>query len=384
MNSRAIALACVVLLGACSETTAPAASRAYVSVATGGDHSCAVARDGSAYCWGRGTDGELGTGTTSHEFTARKVASDVAFQNITAGDAHTCALATDQHVYCWGWDIFFQRGNSANTQTTVPVPVQGTVRFTAVSAGAHHTCALATDSRVYCWGYNRYGQMGNGRTQTVIGPEPVADLRAVAVTAGGYHSCALTEDGAALCWGRNDFGQLGIGSDAVMVLEPRPVPSSVAFNQIDAGATHTCAVAVSGEAYCWGSNQYGEIGDGAAFKEGLPGPTTPSRVLELDDVELISAGNNVTCAARTGGQAACWGFGTFGQLANGDTDNFASPQPTSASDGVPLGFTRLDTNGYTHACGVSNEVVLCWGAGTSGQLGRGLHTATSRPSRINQ
>jgi alpha-tubulin suppressor-like RCC1 family protein len=386
---RSIPLVALLLAGvACEDPFLASATREYVDVATGGEHTCAVSRSGRAYCWGRGEDGELGTGDLLSSFVPLPVSGEVTFQEITAGDAHTCALATDARIFCWGWSGFFQTGTGESALRRTPVPVLSEERFTAVSAGAHHTCAIATDGRVFCWGHNRWGQTGNGTTDVTGFPiEVVGDLRAVALGSGGYHTCALTAAGEAFCWGKNDFGQLGVASDAPFFTEPTPVVTDLRFSTLDAGASHTCALS-SGEAYCWGSNAYGELGDGAPWRPGLAGPAQPVPVILLNDLIAISAGTAQSCAIQRGGLTWCWGRGSEGQLGNGNTRDHAVRQPVYVlpnlrhTNEIVARFAVLAVGGATHACGIADGAVFCWGTGRKGQLG-GEATFVTTPVRIS-
>lgn len=378
-------LLAVIILAACSDPFAPRDVRRYIAVTTGGDHTCAIAADSTGYCWGRNTDGELGTGGTRNESTPAKINTDEKLTEITAGDSHTCALTVNGQVLCWGWNAYYQTGIfSSGRNLRVPNRIESNVLFKHISAGAHHNCGIALDDRVYCWGYNRYGQNGNGTTQTTIPPEPVAGgLRAVAISAGGFHTCAILQGGAAYCWGRNDVGQLGIGSDAVAATVPTAVRGALGFSAIDAGATHTCGVA-NERAYCWGSNEFGEIGDAAPFKPGLPGPSSPASVSLLGTVSRISAGVNVSCVSETTGFTDCWGRGAEGQLGNGNTVDRAVREPVYQQPDRPFTFQVLATGGFTHTCGVSSGLIYCWGTGRLGQLGAASNVFSTLPQRVRE
>ncbi|MGQ0816299.1 MAG: RCC1 domain-containing protein, partial [Gemmatimonadota bacterium] len=308
---------------------------------------------------------------------------DVAFEQITAGDVHSCGLAQDGAAYCWGWNAFFQRGNSLDLRDAEPVPVSGGRRFIGISAGAHHTCALGVDSLAYCWGYNRYGQLGNESTATMSAPTPVqGGLKFRQLSAGSWHTCAVTRAGEPYCWGRNEVGQLGIGSGVVIATVPTVVAANVAFSQIDGGETHTCAVAMNNDLYCWGSSEHGELGDGSAFKPGLAGATTPVRTSNiLPRGSAISAGAGHTCALDTSSQPWCWGSGEFGQLAIGSTQDHHHPQPVMLFR-QRLNVSALAAGGATHACALIEERVFCWGTGQSGQLGVANSTFAGIPQQV--
>jgi alpha-tubulin suppressor-like RCC1 family protein len=371
----ALVILTAIVLANCGDATMPGADRHYIDVATGGQHTCAIAEDLSAYCWGRGADGELGTGTTSDEMFPAAVNTTLRFKKITAGAAHTCAIATDDRAYCWGWNVFYQIGDSTTTQRLTPSPVAFDLKYKDISAGDHHTCGVTTDSKVYCWGYNRFGQAGNGSTQVTIYPVQVTnDLRAATVSAGGHHTCTISNAGGAYCWGSNEMGQLGIGSDRAFSADPTAVVGGAQFGMVDAGSDHTCAVDIALLAYCWGDNEFGQLGDQGVWRNGLAGPATPVRVFNFENVESISAGTDHTCAINGNGRMWCWGRGTYGQLAIGTSSDHAVAQPVVFQPGVQnqtdyLRFVKAATGGLTHACGLGEGVVFCWGNGRRGELG---------------
>ncbi len=368
----------LIAISACEDPFAAENIRFYKSVATGGEHSCAVSTDGAAYCWGKGSDGQLGTGDESNRATPSRVQGNFDFEQITAGLAHTCALATDGTALCWGSNVNFQ-----------PVPLATTVKFRSISAGKLHTCAISVDSLAYCWGNNTFGQLGDSSTMrefplpNVVG----GNHRFVQISAGGWHTCALTAPGRAYCWGRNDQGQVGTGSIALQVVAPTPVNTTVSFLQIDGGATHTCAVAADTRFYCWGGNEFGEAGVGGASGAG-PGLLTPTPISEFfPNGAAIAAGEHHTCAVHSNGQARCWGRGIYGQLGNGAVVTHYHPQPiylqpNALHQGDLFTIHELATGGLTHMCVLSEERVYCWGTGNSGQLGVPGSAFTLLPQRV--
>lgn len=370
--------------GACDDPFVADATRAYSMVATGGEHTCALAVSGEAYCWGSGLDGELGTGTKEIRSTPGTVAGGLKFKDITTGDNHSCALTTDGTAHCWGWNAFFQRGNSSDGRDSEPVRAQTEVKFSEINAGAHHTCALGTDSLAYCWGWNRYGQIGNATTNTTPTPHLVASgIKFVQVTSGGFHSCGITAAGSAYCWGANDFAQLGDGSSTLSRTVPIAVPGGVRFRQIDAGRTHTCGTALDNRFYCWGSSEYGELGGGSAFKPGLPGSTQPMPVSQqFPGGAAVYAGESHSCAIANDGTSRCWGRGQYGQLANGAIHDSYHPQPVMLfMEGIR--FSSFGLGGSTHACGIIDQSVYCWGTGRRGQLGVAESTYAPIPQRVH-
>ena len=200
----------------------------------------------------------------------------VSFAALTAGFSHTCGLTTDARAFCWGYGPL---GSAETRGSPVPVPVDvsginPTVSFKSVEGGVFRTCGVATDGRAFCWGNDLPG--GSSQVAVLVdvsGISPPVSFAALA--AGGDHTCGLATDGRAFCWGENSTGQLGNGEGATGTCDfktpcaqyPVPVDVSginppVSFIALSAGGYHTCGLATDGRAFCWGSDQYGQLGNG--------------------------------------------------------------------------------------------------------------------------
>lgn len=263
-----------------------------------------------------------------------------------------------------------------------------------VAAGSEHSCALAGMSvdnpwgpwPLYCWGRNDLGQLGDGTTDDAA--EPVKALAVVnqipvrftQVVAGAHHTCALDAAGEAWCWGGNGAGQLGDGTTTDR-LEPVPVQGGHIFVQLAAGGDpdsrdgHTCGLLSSGAALCWGSNVSGQLGAGAGGSTPLPAPVTGDHRFAL-----VVAGGDHTCALAVDGRAWCWGDDALGQLGSGQGN---SPVPVPVSGGLVFLQLAAGGAGGTHACGLAVDGgAYCWGSGAWGQLGNGSNptqAATPEP-----
>jgi alpha-tubulin suppressor-like RCC1 family protein len=193
-----------------------------------------------------------------------------------------------------------------------------------MACGYDHCLALLRDGKLKAWGSNRYGQLGNGTTVDSLVPVAVAgDLPAfTGITAGSEHTCALDTTGEAWCWGFNRFGQLGQGSPGETPLtRPSRVIGNLAATALDAGGVNTCALVVGGSVSCWGNNSNGELGTGTTTSS-----ARPTLVLGLRGATSVSAGG-AACATLPGGRADCWGGNSSGQLGLGTTDDSSVPAP---------------------------------------------------------
>ena len=136
-------------------------------ISTGGGHSCGIANDGRAFCWGSNIFGQLGDGTRADRSVAVAVRGNLRFSQISAGLSHTCARSTGGISYCWGENSFGTNGDGTFDQSLVPVRAAGGRVFSFIAAGAAATCGLTADGTAFCWGNNYWGQLGNGEKDTV-------------------------------------------------------------------------------------------------------------------------------------------------------------------------------------------------------------------------
>src|SRR5256886_112853 len=220
-----------------------------VAVAARGYHSCALLGDGTVWCWGRNVDGQLGNGTRAPvdcspgscgSSTPVRVGGITGAAAVIAGGYHTCALFGDGTAQCWGRNDDGQLGDGTFTTSSTPVPVGGLTGAAAVSGGFYHTCALLGDGTVQCWGRNAEGQLGDGTTIGSRVPGRVAGLPSATAVSGGFqHTCALLSDGTVQCWGRNLEGQLGDGTTTSSSTPVRVVDVTGAIAVTGGGGRHS-------------------------------------------------------------------------------------------------------------------------------------------------
>ncbi len=177
------------------------------------------------------------------------------------------------------------------------------------------------------------------------------------VSVGESHACGLASDGYAYCWGANDYGQLGNSSHGGYPegdqYTPRRVTVNRRFVQISAGATHNCAVTADRETYCWGSNEHGQAGN--PHYERIQVPLMIASDLEF---HIVSARYSHTCGLTSDGKAYCWGYNHRGQLGV-DTSIHSSSRPVSV--GGDLRFRAIAAGG-SHTCGITHSGdAYCWG-----------------------
>ena len=257
----------------------------FVSVTAGGAHTCGIIPGGKAYCWGLDASGQLGYDRFIRSTTPIPVKDTIGgvqlrFDTLALGLAHTCGLLADGTAYCWGSNSDGQLGTgSIGGVSGVPVAVATALRFTALTADGVHTCGLTTTGQTYCWGGNASGQLGSGGTAASGVPVHIAsDPGFIMVDAGARHTCAITGAGAAFCWGADDYGQIGNDyPESASVTQPTPVVHGLVFTTITAGQRHSCGMTAT-NAYCWGSDVFGALGNHLqAMSFPVPNPVAPLR-----------------------------------------------------------------------------------------------------------
>ncbi len=195
------------------------------------------------------------------------------------------------------------------------------------------------------------------------------------ITAGRNHTCALLNTGAVICWGSNVFGQLGDGTTTNKKTPTAVSGLSSDVTAITAGREGTCALLATGAVKCWGWNLYGQLGDGTTTDR-----KTPTAVSGLSSgVTAITAGTRHTCALLATGAVHCWGDNSDGQLGDGTTNDRHTPTPVT---GLSSDVTAI-TAGHNHTCALlATGALKCWGDNTYGPLGDGTTNDRHTPTPV--
>ena len=259
-------------------------------------------------------------------------------------------------------------------------------QFTAVPAAAAANLsargpAAASSGSAVAWGDNHNGQLGDGTVIDRNRPVKVLLPTGTAVTAlatGGKHSLALTSAGTVLAWGSNHFGQLGNGST---VDSPTPVqvamPNGTVVTAIAAGGSHSLAVTAAGQVFAWGDNEYGQLGDGTTVASDIP---VRVRLAKSIKVIAVRASYNYSVALTAVGHVLTWGYNGSGQLGNGF--HTASEIPTRVR--LPKGtiVRAIASGGFDGLALTRSGRVLAWGDNRYGQLGDGTRRSSDVPVRV--
>ncbi len=204
----------------------------------------------------------------------------------------------------------------------------------------------------------------------------------VTLSGVGETPCALRSDGNIACWGSNQFGQLGDGSSVgpetcfgnPCSRTPVAVTGITNATRISSGGAAACAVLADGTIDCWGSNLRGGLGDGTTTNS-----PTPVKVLTITDATAISTNGYTACALLSTGGIQCWGDNGYGQLGDGSTTNSAVPVTVKGITTAAAIF--VDSN---QTCALlTGGSVECWGNNEVGQLGDGTTTSSALPVTVS-
>ena len=374
----------------------------YKTIAAGISHSLAIKSDGSLWGWGNNNYGQLGDGTAV-EYNPRlsgepeqnnrlkpvRIMSDVV--SVAAGGDHSLAIKTDKSLWSWGSNSHGQIGDGSKTvygvdeygygiikednDRLLPVKIMDNVVFAA--AGVDHSFAIKEDGSLWAWGSNSHNQLGDGGDMDRSKPIKIMD-NIIFVAAGEYHSLAITTNGDVWAWGYNNYGQVGDGT-----YMRRSTPVKIMNKGTSAslggriGWEHNLAIRTDGGLWTWGSNNYGQLGNGTDDDM-----ITPEKI--MDNAAFAATGDDYSFAIKTDGSLWAWGSNTGGQLGDGTITTYDDEGWDKTKDGDKLKPVKIMDKaasidaGYGHSLAIKTDGSLwVWGNNGSGQLGDGTITTTT-------
>lgn len=291
-----------------------------VALAGGLVQSYALKSDGTVWAWGRMAPSQINGDHT----TPVQVPGLTDIVALAGADSHSLALKRDGTVWAWGGNWYGQLGNGTlDSGTSLPAQVIGLTSVTAIAAGGAHGLALISDGTVWAWGSNYQGELGDGTTVgTRSTPAPVSNLTGVvALASGSQHCLALKSDGTVWAWGREDNGQLGDGQMSGIMRTPGQVSVLTGIAGIASGYWHSFALKSDGTVWAWGLGDVGQLGDGTTTTT----RATPAQVSALTGVVALEGGDLHSLAIKSDGTVWAWGSNLYGQLGDGTTVNKSVP-----------------------------------------------------------
>jgi len=363
-------------------------------VSIGLGHICALLSTGEVKCWGRNVDGQLGdVSYVNKEYPIYVCDSNYDCQDnneyrlnnikkIIAGYHHTCALNNFNEVYCWGANAYGELGKGDFVKSNFALKVSSLNNSVKeLTSGWGFNCVLLFDGTAKCWGRNTWGCVGNGNTINVSIPEFVlnSDDNSVfenikEIKSTGQASYLKTFDNEVYFWGSNEYGQWGDPNydlNAFGYNYPYPVDHS--FENYYLNYHHVCATNNDGFYYCFGKNNFGQLGIDSNINF-----NTPQKI----NIKFIdfSIGGNQTCGQTSFNNIFCWGFnGSNGSLGNNSEEHSKIPVKVSINKKILKLFS-----GYQNSCALENNGDLyCWGSNVNGTLGNGTFDISLVPTKVS-
>jgi alpha-tubulin suppressor-like RCC1 family protein len=356
------------------------AAKDWAQVSRGYAHICGLKADGRLFCWGNDNYGQLGENSPPISLVPVQEKTGAAdWAQINAGGKSLGALKRDGRLFNWTGVIVSHFESSAPLdELLVQESTEATdwieVSTNGVLSDGSHTCGLKADGRIFCWGVNDKGQLGNNSTED--SKEPVQESTAatdwIRVTSGTLHTCGVKTDGRLFCWGDNQYGQLGTGSQVASKVPIQESTAAADWAKVSSGGFSTCAIKRDGRLFCWGNDE--NNGPPRIFAASLdPIPENKSAT----DWAEVSVGLGNSCAIKTDGRLFCWGDNTGGIIDDNTVFTYyALPvqERTAASD-----WARVSADYFI--CAVKTDGRLfCWGINNQyGQFGNNSTLASLVP-----
>jgi alpha-tubulin suppressor-like RCC1 family protein len=370
-----------------------------LDVALGWQHSCALLDDATVRCWGRGSKGQLGDGTSEMRSRPAAVIARSGLvrgrsrrprepvlrgvAQVVAGHDHSCARMKDGTVRCWGDNANGQGGAGPPFSVASPRRVKNLTGVVELASGPYYVCARRQRGGVHCWGANYAGKLAQRNRGKVSTHEQIRLKglgRVARLALGESRACAVFKDGAVACWPAREFGANGPGHKPKVAVAVSGVTDAV-----DAVITRKggCAIRRDGSVTCWGRTRFRGIGRDLAQiaigrrtqcirRRNGAMQCRGRRSASLFGVRKVVVGGTHSCAIVEPGRLMCWGATEYGQLGEGSAK--VRPNPVrlrGISSAVGLAV------GQASCAHLQGGAVRCWGpiGATLGKPRRGRYAA---------
>lgn len=346
-----------------------------------------ITASGAAYAWGLNNSGQVGDNSRASRSNPTAVTGSLVFKQVTSGNGISAGIASDGTAYAWGNNGTGQLGNNnlSVLQASNPTAVSGGLFYRQISAGNNSVAAIDSGANGKGWGDNTYGNLGDGTTSSRSAPASVSGGRKWRfISTSGLHTVGIDNNGDAYAWGNNAFGQLGFATNINNVSSPVLVAGGIKWSQVACSAGfggtwgNTVGIDVNGNAYAWGSNSTGQLGQNDLVARSSPVVILGGR--KASSISIASgSGADVANAmlADLNGNAYAWGHNNLGQLGDGTIIDRSSPVAVIGG----LKFSQISCGELENGVGIAtNGVVYSWGDNSSGQ--NGDNTLVSRSSPV--
>lgn len=278
--------------------------------------TCAVRETGEVRCWGSNSAGQLGIGSAiSGQPTPVAIDSTFAYVDVAVGNEHACAVTTSTRIHCWGRNDELQASGTGPTTIDTPTPYDDGIAFGVIELGGRYSCGFSGGLR--CWGDDSYATLARGAAGANAAAPILIPGSFRAFSGGNFHSCAVDTADQLVCWGKNltdgaSVEELACGVPGDAVVASLSLVPGVSAVDVDA-SNHTCALTTTNQIVCFGPNQRGQLGNGSTVSTEQPQRVEPPRG-SGGGWTLVRNGQRHTCAADRAGGLWCWGANDASQL----------------------------------------------------------------------
>jgi alpha-tubulin suppressor-like RCC1 family protein len=242
----------------------------FSALVAGGSNTCGFGRDGVIYCWGSNGVGQLGPATAETcdgapcSRTPVALPTEPRLRSLALGSAaHICGLTADGTAYCWGSNSGGQLGlGDAGGIHDAPEPVTGGLKFKAIAVGGEHTCALDAAGAAWCWGRDILPAGEGGASFSAVPVAIRSSPAFVDLITGTWAACGRTASGSVSCWGINAYGEMAVTPTGLDTRygTPQLMPGAWHWSTIAGSSATFCGLDEAGSTWCWGHGRDGELG----------------------------------------------------------------------------------------------------------------------------
>lgn len=334
-------------------------------ISVGNNHSAWIDEQGRLWMWGSNSYGQIGNGEFEDVRLPIVIKEDTKFDKVSLGDDFTGAIDENGNLWMWGRNTYGELGTGTTDNSSIPVNISELMdgkKFVDVSLGGDSSAAIAEDGKLFTWGSNLYGELGNGTTRDSETPGQILegeDITFVQVNSGKSFKSAIDETGKLWIWGSNTYGQLGDGTFND-TYEPKVIMGEKIIKRVGLGKDSIAVIDIDGNLYAWGENTYGQLGTGTTNDSNVP-----VQIMNGTKFASVDMGNLHSVAVAENGDLYTWGINEEYQLGNNSTQDSSTP-------------IKLETNakfidvsaGDAHTLAMDEDKdVWTWGNNNYHQLG---------------